>query len=56
VEAEGEGRLGQALSTVVLGDFVSVYVAFMYAMDPTPVDVIEHIKEQLALADQAGAD
>ena len=56
VEAEGEGRLGQALSTVVLGDYVSVYVAFMYAMDPTPVDVIEHIKGQMALADQAGGE
>jgi len=56
VEIEGEGRLGQALSGVVLGDYVSVYLAFMYAMDPTPVDVIEHIKEQLALADQAGAE
>jgi glucose/mannose-6-phosphate isomerase len=56
VEAEGEGRLDQALSAVVLGDHVSVYLAFMYAMDPTPVDVIEHIKEQLALADQAGVE
>jgi glucose/mannose-6-phosphate isomerase len=56
VEAEGEGRLGQALSAVVVGDYVSVYLAFMYAIDPTPIDVIAHIKQQLALADQADAE
>ncbi len=53
VDAAGEGRLGQALSALVLGDYVSVYLAFMYAVDPSPIDVITHIKEQLALADQA---
>jgi len=52
VEATGEGPLGQALSTVVMGDYVSVYTAFMYAVDPTPIVAIEHIKQQLALADQ----
>jgi glucose/mannose-6-phosphate isomerase len=56
VQAEGEGRLGQALSALITGDFVSVYLAFMYAVDPTPVDVIAHIKEQLALADQTDPD
>jgi glucose/mannose-6-phosphate isomerase len=55
-EASGETRLGQVLSGVVQGDYVSVYLAFMYATDPTPVDVISHIKEQLALADQAALD
>lgn len=56
VEIEGEGRLGQALSAMVFGDYVSVYVAFMYALDPTSIDVIDHIKEQMALADQAGTE
>jgi glucose/mannose-6-phosphate isomerase len=56
VETSGEGRLGHALSGVVIGDYVSVYTAFMYAVDPTPIVAIEHIKEQLALADQAGAE
>ena len=56
VEAIGEGRLGQALSAMVMGDYVSIYVAFMYAVDPTPVVAIDHIKEQLALADQTGSD
>lgn len=56
VETSGEGRLGHALAGVVMGDFTSVYLAFMYAMDPTPVDVISHIKQQLILADQAGSE
>ena len=45
---DGDGRLAQALSAIVLGDYVSVYLAFMYGIDPTPVDVIDHIKARLA--------
>ncbi|MEX1295979.1 MAG: bifunctional phosphoglucose/phosphomannose isomerase [Candidatus Limnocylindrales bacterium] len=56
VETSGAGRLGHALSGVVLGDHVSVYTAFMYAVDPTPIVAIEHIKRQLALADEAGSE
>jgi glucose/mannose-6-phosphate isomerase len=52
VEASGVGRLGQALSAVTLGDYVSVYLAFAYAVDPSPVTTIEHIKGQLASADR----
>jgi glucose/mannose-6-phosphate isomerase len=52
VPATGEGRLAQSLSAVTLGDHVSVYVAFTYAMDPSPVAVIDHIKQQLAEVDQ----
>jgi glucose/mannose-6-phosphate isomerase len=48
VRVEGESRLAQALSAIVLGDYVSVYLAFMYGIDPSPVDVIDHIKAQLA--------
>jgi glucose/mannose-6-phosphate isomerase len=48
VRVDGDGRLAQALSAIVLGDYVSVYLAFMYGIDPTPVDVIDHIKARLA--------
>jgi glucose/mannose-6-phosphate isomerase len=48
VRVDGEGRLAQALSAIVLGDHVSVYVAFAYGIDPNPVDVIDHIKARLA--------
>lgn len=53
VQAVGDSRLAHALSLIVLGDYVSVYVAFTYAIDPSPVAVIGHIKEQLARADEA---
>ena len=56
VETSGEDRLGHALGGMVLGDYVSVYTAFMYGVDPTPIVVIDHIKQQLALADQAGSE
>ena len=56
VETSGEGRLGHALSGIVTGDYVSVYTAFMYAVDPSPIVVVDHIKEQLALADQASSE
>lgn len=56
VETGGQGRLGQALSAIVMGDYVSVYLAFMYAVDPSPIAVIDHIKEQLALSDQAATN
>jgi glucose/mannose-6-phosphate isomerase len=56
VEASGEGRLGQALSAITIGDHVSVYLAFAYAVDPTPVTAIEHIKDQLAMADQEAVE
>jgi glucose/mannose-6-phosphate isomerase len=52
VEASGEGRLGQALSAIAVGDHASVYVAFMYAVDPTPIAVIDHITGQLSMADE----
>jgi hypothetical protein len=39
-----------------MGDFVSVYLAFAYVIDPTPVAVIEHIKEQLTRADEAAVN
>ena len=48
MRVDGDGRLAQALSAIVLGDHVSVYLAFMYGIDPNPVAVIDHIKARLA--------
>jgi glucose/mannose-6-phosphate isomerase len=53
VGVEGEGRLSQALSAVILGDYASVYLAFTYGIDPTPVAVIDHIKERLSTSHAA---
>lgn len=56
IESEGErgrdGRLARLLSVILLGDFTSVYLAVEYGKDPTPIEKIERIKEQLKLEDE----
>ncbi len=47
--AEAPERL---LSTVALGDFTSVYLAFQREIDPTPIDMIEEIKRILRMEEQ----
>jgi glucose/mannose-6-phosphate isomerase len=48
VELEHGGRFAQALRAIVLGDFVSVYLAAIYGVDPTPVEAIDRVKRRLA--------
>jgi glucose/mannose-6-phosphate isomerase len=48
VEARGDSRLERVLSLVLLGDLVSVYLAVLDGVDPTPVEPIERIKAALA--------
>ena len=47
VEAHGQTKLQQMLWTLLLGDFVSAYLAFLNQIDPTPVDLIEKLKKEL---------
>jgi glucose/mannose-6-phosphate isomerase len=47
VTARGKGRLARLLSLVLFGDFVSVYVALLRGVDPTPVPPIDEIKRRL---------
>ena len=56
VPVGGEGRFAQACSAIALGDFVSVYLAILYGLDPTPVDAIGRIKERLSAADETDDD
>jgi glucose/mannose-6-phosphate isomerase len=49
VWSEGESLLARVLSTVYLGDFVSLYLAYLNTVDPTPVDVIDYLKKNLSL-------
>jgi glucose/mannose-6-phosphate isomerase len=46
-DARGESRLERVLSLVLLGDIVSVYLAVLAGVDPTPVEAIERFKQQL---------
>jgi glucose/mannose-6-phosphate isomerase len=47
VEARGESRLERVLSLVLLGDIVSVYLAVLDGVDPTPVEALSRFKQQL---------
>jgi glucose/mannose-6-phosphate isomerase len=48
VQSRGDTAVERVLSLVLLGDLVSLYVAVLRGTDPTPVDVIETLKERLA--------
>jgi glucose/mannose-6-phosphate isomerase len=50
VWATGATPLAQVLSTVALGDLVTVYLAILYQTDPTPVTLLSMLKERLARA------
>lgn len=44
----GNSRLARLFSLTYIGDFVSVYLATMYGIDPTPVKKIDFLKKKLA--------
>ncbi len=46
--SSGEGRLARMFSLTYIGDYVSVYLAALYGIDPTPVKNIDHLKKKLA--------
>jgi glucose/mannose-6-phosphate isomerase len=43
----GSTRLSRLFSLISLGDFVSLYLAFLRQVDPTPVMIIEELKKRL---------
>jgi glucose/mannose-6-phosphate isomerase len=47
VQACGETAIERVLSLVFLGDLLSVYMAVLAGVDPTPVDVLERFKAEL---------
>lgn len=48
VKLEGENLLEQMIYGVAFGDFVSLYLALLNGLNPTPVDIIEKLKVELA--------
>jgi len=48
VESVGETRTERVISLVLLGDLVSLYLAVLRSVDPSPVDAIERLKQALA--------
>jgi len=47
-ESCGENLLSRIFSLIQLGDFVSFYLAVLNNEDPTPVKVIDYLKNELA--------
>jgi len=48
VDSQGISPLAQMMSLIMLGDFVSYYLAILYRVDPSPVEVISYLKDRLA--------
>jgi glucose/mannose-6-phosphate isomerase len=48
IVAEGESELAQILGQIYFGDYVSYYLALANKLDPTPVELIEKFKIDLA--------
>ncbi len=51
IDLKGDSLLKQILWGVVLGDFVSIYLAILNGVNPTPVDLVEKFKKDLANSD-----
>jgi glucose/mannose-6-phosphate isomerase len=47
IDTHGESRLERVLSAVLLGDLVSVYLAVLAGVDPTPTPPLQRLKQQL---------
>jgi glucose/mannose-6-phosphate isomerase len=47
IEAQGKSLLSQVMSTVLIGDYVSYYLAILNQVDPSPVDAIDYLKQRL---------
>ncbi|MEM0007179.1 MAG: bifunctional phosphoglucose/phosphomannose isomerase [Candidatus Bathyarchaeia archaeon] len=48
VWSRGEGKLAKMLSTTVIGDFTSVYLAILRGVNPTPVKTISVLKDKIS--------
>jgi glucose/mannose-6-phosphate isomerase len=48
IDSVGQTRTERLVSLVLLGDFVTLYLAVLRGVDPSPVQVMERLKETLA--------
>ena len=47
LEVQGQTILAKMLSTILVGDFTSVYLAVLRGEDPTQVKIIDYLKDTL---------
>lgn len=50
VQSTGSSVLARTFSLTYTGDYVSVYLAALYGIDPSPVKMIDYLKNELAKA------
>ncbi len=48
IQSTGEGLLARMMSMISFADFVSIYLAYLYQQDPTPIPAIDYLKEELS--------
>jgi len=48
VWSQGESVLARIMSLILFGDYLSVYLSVLGGIDPTPVEIIEKLKKELA--------
>lgn len=51
VSSEGNGILSQMMSSVLIGDYTSYYLALLNRVDPSPVEIISFLKDRLKSID-----
>jgi len=47
IHAKGDGKLAKMFSVLRIGDFITVYLAILQNIDPTPVRIIDEVKREL---------
>ena len=47
IEFDEQDKISEMWRMLVLGDFVSFYLAMLYAVDPTPIDSLEEFKKDM---------
>jgi glucose/mannose-6-phosphate isomerase len=45
--SQGKSAFERIMSLIIFGDYLSVYLAVLNGVDPTPVDIIERLKKEL---------
>lgn len=48
IDAEGDTPLAHLWTTLLLGDYIAYYLAIAYGVDPTPIQILENFKGELA--------
>jgi len=48
IDAEGDTPLAHLWTSLLLGDYIAYYLAIAYGVDPTPIEILENFKRELA--------